>query len=221
MFKQSSLKESAMKRGLTAVLSLVMIAGSTTVFTGCGGHRPHETQVAGVALPDWFNDPFKDDQFGAVGLARKSLGGMQEQLNKAMAQGRTELARTISTKVQAAYTSFFTEGGEAGWGENGEVVRNELAQEMSENVSRQITDQVLQGARRKDTWIHPKNEDLYVWVVIDNSMRDVLAQQIKASARKEVAAKAQVKAELKAKDALSRLDAAIDKELARQAGGVQ
>ena len=211
---------SPLRSGLGALIALAAIGGTFTfALTGCGDHRPHETKVAGVSLPDWFNDPFMDDQFGAVGIARKSLGGMQEQLNKAMAQGRTELARTISTKVQSSFTSFFTDGGEAGWGENGEVVRNELAQEMSENVSRQLTDQMLKGSSRKDTWIHPKNEDLYVWVVIDTSMRDILAEQIKASARKEVAAKAQIKAELKAKDALERLDAAIDKELARQAGG--
>lgn len=210
-----------MYRSIPRVVGACALAFATLSMTGCGSRdQPHDVSVQGVQLPEWVADPFMNDHFGAVGISRKSLGGMQEQINRAMAAGRTELARSIETKVQAAYIRYFTEGGEASWDPEGDVTREELAQEMSENVSRQITDQLLQGSRRKDMWMHPKNDDLYVWVIIDPSKMDMVAKQVKAQASKEVQRRSQVRAELKAKGALERLDEAIDNELLRQQGEV-
>jgi hypothetical protein len=203
------------------VLGAWALAVALIGLTGCGSRdQPHDVSVQGVQLPEWVADPFMNDRFGAVGISRTSLGGMQEQIDRAMAAGRTELARSIATKVQAAYVRYFTEGGDVAWSADGGVDRQELAQEMSENVSRQITDQLLQGSRRKDMWIHPKNQDLYVWVIIDPAKMDLVAQQVKAQASKELQSRAQVRAELKAKDALKRLDEAIDNELMRQQGDI-
>ena len=205
-----------------ARLLLVPVLGlAVLIASGCGSRdsAPQKLTVQGEQLPLWVSDPFMEGHFGAVGSSRKSLGGMQEQMDRAMAAARTELARTIQSRVQSSYVRFFSESGEASWGEDGNPELQTLAQEMSENVSRQLTNQVLQGSRRKNIYQHGPTGELYVWVIIDPEQMAIVNQQVKAQASKELAARAQVKAELKAKEALERLDKAIDDEMARQAGG--
>ncbi len=187
--------------------------------TGCGGEKRVENPVvAGVELPKWFMEPGMGGNIGATGISKKSLGGMQEMTNAAMGDATTALARVISVKVQAAYTRYFSEGGESAWAADGSIDRTTLAQELTENVSRQLTNQVIQGAERKAVWEHPKSGDLYVWVVINPEKRDEVLTQVKAEARKQLAARKKVAAELKAEDALKKLDAAIDAELLRASG---
>ena len=100
-----------------------------------------------------------------------------------MAAGRTELARAVATKVQASYVRFFSESGESTWGEDGNPELQTMAQEMSENVSRQLTNQILQGSRPKNIYQHEKSGDLFVWVIIDPSKMDIVKEQVKAQAK--------------------------------------
>ncbi|NRA38177.1 MAG: LPP20 family lipoprotein [Planctomycetes bacterium] len=196
------------------VLSLALV-------TGCGGEkRTEQPVISGVVMPDWFMEPGKDGNIGATGISEKSLGGMREQLKGAMAEGRTALANTISVKVQASFTRFFSEGGEKSWAEDGSIDKATIAQELSENVSRQLTNQIIQGSERKAMWEHPKSGDLYVWVVINAEKRDQVLTQVKAEARKQVAQRKKIHAELKTEDALKKLDAAINAEMLRAAGEV-
>ena len=200
---------------------LAALATTLAFVTGCGGEsRVEKPVVGGVELPEWFMEPGMGGNIGATGIAEKSLGGMREQTNAAMQDAFNGLARTISTKVQAAYTRFFSEGGEKSWDADGGIDKATIAQELTENVSRQITNQVIQGAERKAVWEHPTSGDLYVWVVINAEKRDQVLTQVKAEARKQLAARKKVAAELKAEDALKKLDAAIDAEMLRQAGEV-
>lgn len=172
--------------------------------------------AAAVTYPEWVLDPFTGGVFGATGISRASLGGTGEEMARALANGRTELARTIQVKVQSSYTRFFTEGGDIANKAGGGVEYRQMAQEMSENVSRQLTNQVISGSRQKQMWRDPSNKDLYIWVVIDNEKLAALNTSIKDEAKRQLDARAQVGAELKAADALKRLDAAIDAELARK-----
>ena len=200
---------------------LAAFAATLAFITGCGSEsRVEKPVVGGVELPEWFMEPGMGGNIGATGIAEKSLGGMREQTNAAMQDAFNGLARTISTKVQAAYTRFFSEGGEKSWDADGGIDKATVAQELTENVSRQITNQVIQGAERKAVWEHPTSGDLYVWVVINAEKRDQVLTQVKAEARKQLAARKKVAAELKAEDALKKLDAAIDAEMLRQAGEV-
>ena len=89
---------------------------------------------------------------------------------------------------------------------------------MSENVSRQLTNQVLTGSKQKATFRDPNTKELFVWVIIAEDKLDMIKNQVKDEARNQIAKRAQVGAELKAADALKRLDAAIDTEMARQGG---
>jgi hypothetical protein len=173
-------------------------------------------QIDGTKVPVWVADPSYDDQFGAVGISRPSLGGMNETFKKARMEGRLELARIISTKVQAAYVRYFQEGGEIYAGEKGPEYQT-MATEMAEDTSRQITDQLLQGTKQMEFWQHPESKDMYVWMIIDPEAMDMIADQVKVAARSS-ARRSNIAAELKTKEALERLDAAIDAEMERQSG---
>lgn len=204
-------------RSLVIAAAMVM---TVALLTSCGEKRVEKPVIAGVELPEWYMEPSMGGNIGATGISEKSLGGMREQTNAAMQDASNNLARTISTKVQAAYTRYFSEGGEKSWAADGSVDKATIAQELTENVSRQLTNQVIQGAERKAIWEHPKSGDLYVWVVINPERRDQILNQVKAEARKQLAARKKVAAELKAEDALKKLDAAIDAEMLRQSGEV-
>ncbi len=196
-----------------AVILMVSVAS-------CGGGRPEPTVISGVEFPDWFENPFIDGQFGAVGISRPSLGGMAETRARALAQGRVELGRTISTRVQAAYNQWFREGGEI-FQEGQDIDTNRMAMEMSENVSRQLTDQVIQGSTSRRAWEHPQTKDLYLWVVIDSDKLEVLQRQVKAQAQQEAQRRSFIRAEIKAEEAFQALDAAIDAQMKRDAGIVE
>jgi hypothetical protein len=205
-------------------LALIAALAGTTLLTGCGDARENiaspaqntTSQPKEVVYPDWVGDPGTNGQFGAVGISKTSLGGTAEEFPRALNAGRVELARSIQVKVQAAYTRFFTEGGELSQGANGGTDAKIAAQEMSENVSKTLTNQVLQGSRQKAVFRDPNTKELFMWVVIDEAKLPMLKQQIKDEANNQVAKRAQISAELKAQDALKRLDAAIDQEMTRQ-----
>ena len=144
---------------MRTLLILAAFAVTLTLITGCGGEdREVVKDASGVELPEWFDNPGMDGNIGATGIAAKSLGGNREQTNAAMQDARNNLAQTISVKVQAAYTRFFSEGGEKSWAEDGSIDNTSLAQELTENVSRQITNQVIEGSGRKKSWFHPNGD---------------------------------------------------------------
>ncbi|MFW5859188.1 MAG: hypothetical protein ACOCYP_04125 [Planctomycetota bacterium] len=190
------------------------------LFAGCGGKDDNPRPlVGGIEYPVWVGNPFAEGQFGAVGISKGSLGGDPEKRARALARGRVELGRTISTKVQAAYKQWFKEGGEI-FKEGQEIDENKMAMEMSENVSKQLTNQVITGSHSYRIWEHPENQNLYMWVIVDQEKLEVLQRQIKAQAAKEAQKRSFIKAEIKAEEAFNELETAIDRELAREQGMV-
>lgn len=211
---------------MRSVPALLTASAIALIVAGCGETRsdniasPAATapgaKTQEVTMPEWVMDPGTGGQFGAVGISKTSLGGSQEEFARALANGRTELGRAINTRVQAAYVRFFTEGGSLNQGANGGVDAKIAAEEMSTNVSRQLTDQVLTGSRQKAIFRDPNTKELFMWVVISSDKLEAMQTQIKQAAQNEVAKRAQISAELKTQEALKQLDAAIDKEMARQ-----
>lgn len=194
--------------------TLIALAALALFSAGCSRETKEHL---GVELPAWYADPTLQGQyFAEVGVSRLSMGGFGEQTNKAMADGRTNLARAVQVKVQSMFERYFAEGGEV-WADlkTGEAEDYLIAsREFSQNVYRQLTNQDLVGAVRKDYWIHPKTKELFVWVVLDVNSEAFL-HQFKQAARNE-ARRAFVGAEIKAKEELERLDRLIDREFDRE-----
>lgn len=107
--------------------------------------------------PAWVLDGHLEGTASAVGSAVIGKSGMQFAKTEALAQGRNELARQMSTKVKALVNNFVQQTGLGG---------DQLVDQFSKQVTKQLTNQTLSGSRQKDMWISPSNE-LYVLMVMD------------------------------------------------------
>ncbi|MBA3710000.1 MAG: LPP20 family lipoprotein [Planctomycetes bacterium] len=160
---------------VVSLVSLVSLAVAVAVLiAGCGDDRP---SVASKARPDWVGNPMIDGQIGAVGIARPSLAGEQQTIDQAMAAARTELARTLSTRIEAAYKTAFNSSSDFKSGHD----PAQVAHELTENVSKQLSNEVLQGSRRRDLFTDAASGDHYVWVVMERSK--ALGERISSGTR--------------------------------------
>ncbi|MBI5551042.1 MAG: LPP20 family lipoprotein [Desulfobacterales bacterium] len=111
----------------------------------------------------------KDDLFAAVGSAVIGKGGKQFAHTEAMANGRSELARQISVKVQGLVNNFTQQTG---------VGTDQTLDAFARQVSKQVSDETLSGSMQKDIWISPSKE-LYVLMVLDkNAVESSVRRQV-------------------------------------------
>jgi len=160
--------------------------------------------------PDWTNDPTMGGKFpiAAYGVADYKLGGENMQRNSAMASARDEIARAISVKVQAVFKSWTREGGEITSQDS-----KTMAMQMEENISRQVTNQLVQATSQRARWVDPGTKRMYVWTYPDQASLEAAASQMKASARAEAEKRAHFAAKIEADKAFADLDKLIDKEM--------
>ncbi|HEX7597837.1 MAG TPA: LPP20 family lipoprotein [Polyangia bacterium] len=131
-----------------------LISGSLALaLVGCGSSPPkpqNALQAELVGAPKWASGACQlglQNKKGICGTG--SVSGMTNvSLARSAAEGRarTELARSLQTKVKAMLKDYqaATQGGPG----------NKTASEQHiEDVSKQITDTTLSGTRLEDTWI--------------------------------------------------------------------
>ena len=161
----------------------ILACSLSILVSGCSSVTPGEKPGSYSSLPDWVTTPQQQVPEGAMVdttcvRANASMGILK---NKATAQARANIAQNIQTNVQAMDKTYqsLTESGEdeSGYGET------------FESVSKQVTDQMLEGAipERVD-YIPPRNEDsdeqLCVMVVLaPEKNRKVFENIIEASNR--------------------------------------
>lgn len=140
---------------------MIILAAVALPLTGCG---KKVKQVDNEALeeefkhaPAWVLNGYEDNSISAVGSAVIGKSGMQFAKTEALAHGRNELARQMSTKVKALVNNFVEQTG---------LGDEQLVDRFSKQVTKQITNETLSGSRQKDLWISPSKE-LYVLVVMD------------------------------------------------------
>jgi len=107
--------------------------------------------------PEWVLDGTKEGFFSSVGSATIGKSGIQFARTEAMAQGRSELARQISLKVKDLVNNFTQQIGPG---------TDYTVDKLSKQISKQVTNETLNGSKQKDLWISPSS-DLYVLMVID------------------------------------------------------
>lgn len=118
-----------LKTKLNGVIGLAVIA----VVAGCAS-KPEVS-----SLPEWVSMPAKQAQVGALATTEcvQDNAGMSILKSKATALARADIAKQIQTKVQSldkVYQSLSENGGVSGSGST------------FESVTKQVTDQMLQGA---------------------------------------------------------------------------
>jgi uncharacterized protein YcfL len=164
-----------------AICSLLIVACSSSPA------KPGPTTT-----PKWINDFPPEDVIWGIGTAKQS--SPQLSMTAAEARARVAIARQMSTKVQAMFTDYNLDAGN---------VNNQANTSLQEDVSRQITNMDVSGARPIERWEAP---DGTWWFLVEYRKSD--ARNVMASILgNEEAAYAQ----FKARQALDMMDAQLAK----------
>jgi len=187
------------------VLSVICVMFGLMMLVSCSGNK---AKVDNKALskefenaPKWVLDGggAMEGGMAAVGSAQIGKAGMNFARTEALANGRDELARQLSVKVKNMVKNFTQTTG---------IGDDETVDRVSSQVSKQVTNQTLNGSRQKDSWISPSST-YYVLVAVDPAiLQESLKNSIQTSFKNEQALWQQ----FQAKKAYDELDNEIKKE---------
>ena len=143
--------------------------------------------------PDWLNDFPPEDVIWGIGTAKQSSPSMS--MTTAEARARVAIARQLNTKVQAMFTDYNLDAGN---------VRNQANTSLQEDVSRQVTNMDVSGARPIKRWQAP---DGTWWYLVEFKKSDAKKAVASILGNEEAAF-----AQFKAQQALQMLDAQLAKQ---------
>jgi len=168
------------------VLSLVFMAAA------CGS-SPTSTTTGPTTTPEWLNDFPPEDAIWGIGIAKQSSPTMS--MTTAEARARVAIARQLSTKVQAMFTDYNLDAGN---------VNAQANASLQENVSREITNMDVSGARPIKRWEAP---DGTWWFLVEFKKSDAKNTVASILGNQEAAF-----AQFKAQQALDMLDSQLSKQ---------
>jgi len=169
---------------------LILMLLSLVFVFGCGSSA--KTQPAQANTPPWLNDFPPEDVIWGIGTAKQSSEAMS--MSAAEVRARTSIARQLDTRVQAMFTDYNLDAGSVG---------NQASTSLQEDVSRQITNMNVSGARPIERWKAP---DGTWWYLVEFKKSDALAAVASIINNQEA-----LYAEFKAQQALAYLDAQLAK----------
>ena len=176
-----------MKKGF----SVVLILGLVVFAIGCASAPAAAPAAAAPAdVPEWLNDFPPEDALWGVGTARQSSDSMS--MTTAEARARVSIARQLDSRVQAMFTDYNLDAGNAGAQANAS---------MQEDVSRQITNMNVSGATPIKRWRAP---DGTWWYLVEYKKSDARNSVASIINNQEAAF-----AQFKASQALDMLDAQL------------
>lgn len=155
---------------MTALRTSLAIVACLFLITACGGNRTVESDLGIKGAPDWVNEGTQaiSDEDGrliqGVGMA-PPLGDESLQVTTADSRARAEIARVISSYVDATLRDYSASSGS----------RADLAVNNSINTTTQT---VLNGAKVKGRWKDPKTGNIYAFAELD---LDTLEEAIAAA----------------------------------------
>jgi hypothetical protein len=151
------------------------------------------TPTGPANTPEWLNDIPKDDVIWGIGSAKQSTDNMSMTI--AEARARTSIARQLNVRVQNMLTDYNLDAGN---------VNNQASTSLQEDVTRQITNIDVSGAKPIKRWKSPA--DGTWWFLVEMNKADA-KQQIASIIGNQEAAFAQFKAQ----QALQMLDTQLAK----------
>jgi len=169
---------------------ILLILAVGFALAGCASKKPSLGSASDV--PPWLNDFPPDDVIWGIGSAKQSSESMS--MTTAEARARTAIARQLETKVQAMFTDYNLDAGN---------VRNQANTSLQEDVSRQITNVDISGAKPIKRW---KGKDGTWWYLVEMKKSDA-KEKVSSILRNEEAAYAQFKTQ----QALQMLDTQLSK----------
>ncbi len=158
----------------------------------CSSTKPHDK----IDLPEWYlNPPKSKTMFYGVGDAERPQLNLSKKI--ATSRARDELARQISTQVRSMISDYQKASG---------IGMDAEALEFSEYTSGNVINTSLEYSKIEQTEV--KGSRVFVLVSYDaKAAKKAAKEAIREAAKRQEA----YKSELDARDAFSRLDAAIDK----------
>jgi hypothetical protein len=151
------------------------------MIAGCGGSK--ETAPTGMGdefanAPEWVLNPVVEGKLAAVGSAKIGAAGLQFARTEAAANGRDELARTISVKVNNLVKNFTQVTG---------VGDDQTAEKVSVQVSKQVASQVLNGSTQRGLWKSPSNELFMLMVLDSEAVKNAVKNNVQTSYKNDKA----------------------------------
>jgi len=168
-----------MKKVLVSILVLVLAC----FVIGCAS----KPAPAPVTTPPWLNDMPPEDVIWGIGIARQASAQMS--MTTAEARGRVAVARLLDTKIQAMFIDYTQNAGPEG---------GQASTSLQQNVSRDVTNVNLSGARPVQRWQAP---DGTWWYLVEYKKSDAKNAVASILNNQEAAF-----AEFKAQQALDMLD---------------
>jgi hypothetical protein len=166
------------------VLSLVFMA------VACSSAPAAQSGPANT--PPWLNDFPPEDVIWGIGIAKQSSESMS--MTTAEARARVAIARQLNTKVQAMFTDYNLDAGN---------VSSQANASLQEDVSRQVTNMDVSGARPVQKWKAP---DGTWWYLVEMKKSDAKSKVASILGNEQAAF-----AQFKTQQALQMLDAQLEK----------
>ncbi|HCC37609.1 MAG TPA: hypothetical protein DEQ14_08325 [Treponema sp.] len=177
-----------MKKACSILLVLALIVMAVS----CGTAPAAATSSGPETTPAWLNDFPPEDAIWGIGSAKQSSESMS--MTTAEARARVSIARQMNTKVQAMFTDYNLDAGN---------VDSQASSSMQEDVSRQITNMDVSGARPIQRW---KSPDGTWWYLVEFKKSDAKSAVASILGNEEAAF-----AQFKAQQALDMLDTQLAK----------
>jgi len=201
-----------MRHSLITTSIIAIAAVGLVGLTGCGREDPSPAAptVQVDNLPDWVKDPTMGGKFplAASGSSQWMKSGFAFTRDKALNNGRVELGRVVSTKVQAVFKDWTREGGEITSQED-----RTMAMTMAENISRSVTNQEINGTPQRELYHDKGSNTVFVWVYVDAEANKRIQEAVAKQARGDMEKRAHFAAKIEADKAFADLDKLIDKEM--------
>jgi hypothetical protein len=172
--------------------SILLVLSLILMVAACASKPATSTTTGPTTTPEWINDFPPEDVLWGIGTAKQSSAQMS--MTTAEARGRVAIARQLNTKVQAMFTDYNLDAGN---------VNNQANASMQEDVSRQVTNMDVSGARPIKRWQAP---DGTWWYLVEMKKSDVKSTVAGILGNQEAAF-----AQFKAQQALDMLDAQLAK----------
>jgi hypothetical protein len=175
------------KRLFSTALPLLLLVPVSTI--GCSSTGPHGLS-SGRNSPEWISRPSEAADEGteralfAVGMADTNPNRSM-QYTQARSRARTELARTVNVLVQSMVKDYM--GSNRDYFESMDTASST---EYTQDISRQVTQQMISGAKQWDDYHDPIDKTYFVLYRMD--LDDVIlsyADQMNAAFRREVTRK--------------------------------
>jgi hypothetical protein len=171
---------------------VILLALSFVFVAAACKSSPTSTTTGPTTTPEWLNDFPPEDVLWGIGIAKQSSAQMS--MTTAEARARVAVARQLDTKVQAMFTDYNLDAG---------TVSNQANASMQEDVSRQITNMNISGARPIKRWEAP---DGTWWYLVEFKKSDAKNAVASILGNQEAAF-----AQFKAQQALQMLDSQLAK----------